>query len=118
MVYMIEELYNHIGGDYAKAISRMQNDERIKKYLKFFLMDESYQQLAQAMEAHNCEEAFRGAHTLKGVSQNMAFAVLGNIVEQITEELRAKDFDKALETFPKVTESYQKVIEEIKRIME
>ena len=48
---MVEELYQNIGGDYQKAISRMQDDERIKKYLRFFLADESYKQLEDAIEA-------------------------------------------------------------------
>ncbi len=114
---MIEEFYNQIGGDYSKAISRMQNDERIQKYLKFFLMDESYNQLETAIEANDCESAFRSAHTLKGVCQNMAFEILSKVVEQITEELRAKDLKAALITFPKVKEEYQKVIDGIKKII-
>lgn len=114
---MIQEFYKKINGNYEIAISRMQNDERIKKYLGFFLMDESYKQLADAIEAGDCEAAFRGAHTLKGVCQNMAFTALSIVVEQITEELRAKDFDKAKETFPTVATEYQKVIDEIHQIM-
>ena len=114
---MVEELYQNIGGDYQKAISRMQDDERIKKYLRFFLADESYKQLADAIEAGDCDSAFRGAHTLKGVSQNMAFASLSKIVEQITEELRAKDFETAKETFKTVAEEYKKVIDEINRVI-
>lgn len=115
---MIKEFYETINGNYEVAISRMQNDERIKKYLGFFLMDESYQALENAMEKEDVEEAFRGAHTLKGVCQNMAFTALSTVVEQITEELRAKDLDKAKETFPKVVVEYKKIIEEINKIMD
>ena len=114
---MIQEFYEKINGDYELAISRMQSDERIKKYLGFFLMDESYKQLDDAMKAKNCEEAFNGAHTLKGVCQNMAFTALSKVVEQITEELRAKDLEKAKGTFLSVETEYKKVIDEIKQIM-
>ena len=114
---MIQEFYEKINGDYELAISRMQSDERIKKYLGFFLMDESYKQLDDAMKAQNCEEAFNGAHTLKGVCQNMAFTALSKVVEQITEELRAKDLEKAKATFLSVETEYKKVIDEIKQIM-
>ncbi len=114
---MIEEFYKKINGNYENALSRMQNDERIKKYLRFFLMDESYKELENAMNSGDCEVAFRGAHTLKGVCQNMAFTALSIIVEQITEELRAKDFEKAKETFPKVKDEYKIVIDEINKIM-
>lgn len=114
---MIQQFYEKIGGDYEKAISRMSNDERVKKYLTFFLADESYSQLKKALEDNQVEEAFRAAHTLKGVCQNMAFAVLGKIVEEITEELRAKNMDKAQEIFPEVEKQYRKVIDEINEIL-
>lgn len=113
----MEEFYEKIKGDYGVALSRMQNDERIRKYLNFFLADESYNQLFNAMENGDCEAAFAGAHTLKGVCQNMAFTELSKVVEQITEELRAKNFDKAKETFPTVEEQYKVVIDAIHEIM-
>ena len=114
---MIQEFYKKINGNYEVALSRMQNDERIKKYLNFFLMDESYKGLEEGMNSNDCEAAFRGAHTLKGVCQNMAFTALSTVVEQITEELRAKDIEKAKLTFKKVEEEYKKVIDEIHKIM-
>ena len=114
---MIQELYNNINGNYEEALSRMQNDERIKKYLGFFLADTSYEDLKKAIEEKNCDMAFNAAHTLKGVCKNMAFTALSVVAEEITEELRAKNFEKALEIFPKVTEKYNLVIEEIKKIM-
>ena len=114
---MIQEFYEKINGNYEVALSRMQNDERIKKYLNFFLMDESYKVLEEGINSNDCEAAFRGAHTLKGVCQNMAFTALSTVVEQITEELRAKDIEKAKLTFKKVEEEYKKVIDEIHKIM-
>ena len=114
---MIQEFYEKINGNYEVALSRMQNDERIKKYLNFFLMDESYKVLEEGINSNDCEAAFRGAHTLKGVCQNMAFTALSTVVEQITEELRAKNIEKAKITFKKVQEEYKKVIGEINKIM-
>ena len=114
---MIEEFYKKINGNYETAISRMQNDERILKYLKFFLMDESYKNLEGGINSGDCEAAFRGAHTLKGVCQNIAFTAFSTIVEQITEELRAKDFEKAKQTFIQVEIEYKKIIDEINKII-
>ena len=115
---MIQEFYEKINGNYELALSRMQNDERIKKYLNFFLIDESYKGLEEGMNSNDVESAFRGAHTLKGVCQNMAFTALSTVVEQITEELRAKDFEKAKQSFPQVEEEYKKVIDEINKIIQ
>ena len=114
---MIEDLYKNINGNYKEALSRMQNDERIKKYLGFFVSDTSYQELNQAMNSSDIDSAFRAAHTLKGVCKNMAFTALGNIAEEITEYLRASNFAKALEIFPNVTKEYNLVIDEINKIL-
>ena len=114
---MIEEFYKKIEGDYEKAISRMQNDERIKKYLGYFLQDNSYEELIKAMNDQHCEEAFRAAHTLKGVCQNMSFDALSRVVEEITEKLRANHLEEASMLLPAVIEAYQKVIEEVKKII-
>lgn len=117
MKRMIQEFYQAIGGDYGKAIARMSNDERIQKYLRFFLEDDSFHQLEEAMTAEDCEAAFRGAHTLKGVCQNMSFAVLGTVAEEITEALRAKDFETAKTIYPKVKEAYEQVTEAIRQML-
>ena len=114
---MIEEFYLKINGDYSKAISRMQNDDRIKKYLGFFLMDDSYQNLENAIQNKETENAFRAAHTLKGVCQNMAFTDFSVVVEKITEELRAGDLNTAINTFAEVKEKYQILINEIKKVI-
>ena len=45
---MIEEFYKKIKGNYQEAISRMRDNERIKKYLKLFLLDESFDNLKKS----------------------------------------------------------------------
>ena len=114
---MVEELYKNINGNYEEALSRMQNDERIKKFLGFFLADTSYNELKSAMESKSLDDAFRAAHTLKGVCKNMAFTALSIVAEAITEELRAHNFEKAEEILPSVTNEYNIVITEINKIM-
>ncbi len=114
---MIKQLYENIKGNYDEAITRMRDDERIKKYLNFFLMDESYKQLESALDSKNCEEAFKAAHTLKGVSQNMAFTDFAESVVNITEELRAGNLEEALKIFPEVSEKYKFLIDEINKVM-
>ena len=45
----------------------------IQRFTLKFLEDQSYLQLKQALENKNYEDAFRSAHTLKGVCQNLSF---------------------------------------------
>jgi HPt (histidine-containing phosphotransfer) domain-containing protein len=62
--------------------------KQIIRFLGKFLNDKSFEALCTAMEQKNVEEAFRAAHTLKGVSQNLALTKLGRSVERLTERLR------------------------------
>ena len=46
--------------------------------------DGSYQLLQDSLAKEDYEEAFRAAHTIKGVCQNLAFDKLGNSSEHLT----------------------------------
>ena len=72
----VQECYEAIGGDYNDIMSRLKTEERVKKFAGMFLKEKCYQTLVQTIEEGNQEEAFRAAHTLKGVCQNMSFTTL------------------------------------------
>lgn len=84
----VRECYVSMEADYDEIIRRLMTDERIARFLGKFLNDKSFESLCTAMEQKNVEEAFRAAHTLKGVSQNLALTRLGHSVERLTERLR------------------------------
>lgn len=85
----VKECYEQIGGDYEGVFSRFRGDARIKKFAVKFLADGSYDSLCKTLEAGDYQEAFRAAHTLKGVSQNLGFQKLYETSEKITEVLRS-----------------------------
>ena len=84
----VEKCYEVMKGDYKDALSRLITDERIKKFLVKLLSDNSFTQLCDAMEKKNMEEAFRAAHTLKGVSKNLSLTALAYSSSNLTEALR------------------------------
>lgn len=84
----IQECYVALGGDYDEVLRRLMSQRLVDKFVEKFLGDGSYQALAEAMEAGRCEEAFRAAHTLKGVCQNLGFGALLQHVQPLTELLR------------------------------
>lgn len=86
----IKECYEVMKGDYDDVISRLRTDERVKKFLLKVLSDPSYNQLCDAIAAKNAEEAFRAAHTLKGVCKNMSLTGLAYSASNLTEALRGK----------------------------
>ncbi len=113
----VQECYEQIGGDYNEIISRLRTEERIKKFAGMFLKEQSYNTLVQTLQDRNQEEAFRAAHTLKGVCQNMSFTALFKSSFDITEALRANDMEEADRLLPKVTEDYQRTLEGVKALL-
>lgn len=69
----MQECYEAIGGNYEAVLGRLHSEALIRRFALKFLEDQSYIQLKQALENKNYEDAFRGAHTLKGVCQNLSF---------------------------------------------
>ena len=69
----IQECYEAIGGNYEEVLGRLQSEALIRRFTLKFLEDQSYLQLKQALENKNYEDAFRSAHTLKGVCQKLSF---------------------------------------------
>ena len=114
----VKECYEKMDGDYEGTMARMMKEERLNKFLVLFLSDTSYQMLCENMASKNVEEAFRAAHTLKGVTINLGLSKLNRASFEITEALRAKDMDLAEKFLPDVTKIYEETIAAIKELSE
>lgn len=68
----------------------------------------------------NREEAFRAAHTIKGVCSNLAFTQLLQFSSQLTELLREDggDSEQVQALFGQVRESYQRTAQAIRSFRE
>ena len=107
----VRECYSQIKGNYDEILGRMRNEERIKKFLRLFLKDESYAKLCAAMEENNCSEAFLAAHSLKGVSQNLAFT------DFFAERLRAGACgEEERQIFDTIKEKYDVLVKTIEKL--
>lgn len=104
----VKECYEVMKGDYDDVISRLRTDERVKKFLLKVLDDTSFSTLCNALQEKNAEEAFRAAHTLKGVSKNMSLTSLAYSSSNLTEALRGKTeiSDEVEPLFKKVKKDY------------
>lgn len=79
-----------------------------------FLDDNSYANLKDAIAAGNVEEAFRTAHTLKGVCLNLGFDNLYKASSAITEIFREGELAGAEEAFEEVEKQYNITVNAIK----
>ena len=84
----LKELYDQIGGNYQETISRLPSEPMVKKFVLKYPTDPTYAQLQAAIAQKDWETAFRAAHTLKGVAQNLGFDRLYTAVFALTEQLR------------------------------
>lgn len=112
----VKECYEQMGADYEGVLGRLRNEMLIKKFAKKFLDDGSFQNLKDSLENGNGEEAFRAAHTLKGVCQNLGFDNLYDVSFDITEQLRGRDTAGCEDLFEKVREQYDKTIDAIRML--
>ncbi|MDE7165073.1 MAG: Hpt domain-containing protein [Clostridiales bacterium] len=114
----VQECYEKMGGDYADVTSRLRTDERIKKFLLKVADDMSFSNLCENLAAHNIAEAFRAAHTLKGVCSNLSLTMLYKSASAMTEALRGKEeYSSEFEPYlDRVKEDYAVTIECIKNI--
>lgn len=109
----LQELYKIIGGNYDSITDRLRTEERIRKFVLLFLKDNSFQSLTQALEQGDIEEAFRAAHTLKGVCMNLSFDALFCISSEITEYLRNQELSSAFQVLPDLISCYEKHVSAI-----
>ena len=112
----VKEFYEAIGGSYDTAVGRLMRDSMIEKFVNKFPKDPSFAALEQAVGAEDWEAAFSAAHTLKGVSLNLAFQTLGQQASELTEMLRPPRSGEpaAIKAqFAVVSDAYHKVITEL-----
>jgi len=84
----LQECYAAMGGNYEEVLGRLRSDRLIQKFVLKFMDDGSYQLLLDSMASQNYEDAFRAAHTIKGVCQNLGITRLLDSSSRLSEALR------------------------------
>ncbi|MGN1095922.1 MAG: Hpt domain-containing protein [Eubacteriales bacterium] len=117
----IEECYKKLGGSYSDIKMRLPSDKLIIKFITKFLNDDSFNNLCAGMQNGKRDEAFRAAHTLKGVCQNLGFDTLILSAGKLTELLRAdvpQMPEGAAELFSDVKRDYENTVSVIREYLE
>lgn len=111
-----KECFDAMGADYESVLERFSSEALVKKFALKFLNDNSYSNLEDALADGNVENAFRAAHTLKGVCLNLGFDNLYKASSDITEILRTGELTGTKEAFENVKEQYNITVNAIKAI--
>lgn len=109
----LEQCYAQMGANYEDVLKRFYKPDMIRRFVKLFPADTSFQLLRDSMAAGDVKEAFRAAHTLKGVCLNLGFDNLSPSAVELTEILRAGTFEGAAEQFAVVEKEYARTLDAI-----
>lgn len=112
----IQECYARTGSNYDDCIKRLMRDTLVKKFALKFLDEGSFAQLREALAQEDRETAFRAAHTLKGVCQNLSFTRLADSSSACTEALRSGDMETAVTLLPLVERDYTELISALRQV--
>ena len=110
----LKTCYDALGGNYEQALERLRSERLVQKYVLRFLDERSYEELTQAIAARNGEEAFRAAHTIKGVCLNLSFDRLLASADALSEALRHGWTDGAVALAERLGEDYAVTVDAIR----
>lgn len=112
----LQEFYAIVGGDYTEAANRMMGESMLRRFIMKFPNDPSYELLVQSVVSGNREDAFRAAHTIKGLCLNLSFGKLLRSSEALTEALRREMPADMDELFAKVKADYALTVDAISQL--
>lgn len=112
----IQECYKQIGGDFDDVFGRFGSESMVQRFAGKFLKDTSFQELKAGIEKGDGEQAFRAAHTMKGICMNLGFHDLYEVSAELTEKLRGRQIEGSEELFAAVEKQYERVVEGIRQL--
>lgn len=105
----LKEMYESIGSNYDNVLGRLMTEALVSKFVLLFQEDDSFGKLETSFNEKNRDEAFRAAHTLKGVAQNLGFDRLYQKSSELTEFLRGREDGLSSENYNEAYRLYEQV---------
>lgn len=101
------------GVDIERVIERFMGNEALYiKFLKRFVEeDRSFQNMQEYLRKEEYEEAFKAAHTLKGLLANLGLDAVMHSVTVITEKLRTGSLEGVQELMETAEREYKSVVD-------
>lgn len=109
----IKKFYEEIGSDFSDVSRRLGGEQTVCYFVRKFASDKSFDDLKTAMSSFNHVDAFRAAHTLKGVSLNLGFDKLYEASKVLTDALRNKQTEGIGKLYEKVKNEYERILKAI-----
>lgn len=85
----VREFYKDLGEDFEEVFERIGNEQWIEKYLKKFATEAYHKKLDEAIAEQSWSEAFKMAHSIKGLAMNLGLSRLAKLSSELCEPMRA-----------------------------
>lgn len=110
----LQECYAALGGDYEDVSARLHSDRLVQRFILRFLDDQSFALFLTSMREKRYDEAFRAAHTIKGVCQNLSFSSLLKSSSAMSDALRHGWTPEADALVGQLSADYQRTVDAIR----
>ena len=96
------------GVNLDSALNRfMDNEQFYERILSKFPMDENFILMERSINENNISQAFRHAHTLKGLAATLDLTNISDILIPMTEKLRAGESEGIQDLFDQLKVQYK-----------
>ncbi len=112
----MREKLEALGVQYDEVLNRFLGKEDFyQRMLKKFLEDKNFEGMEQAVAQKSFKDAFKFAHTIKGLCANLGLNGILEYEMPLTEELRNEPYDEEAITnyLAKTKEEYKKAVDVI-----
>lgn len=114
----LQECYAQMGGDLYEALDVLESETRLRRYLVRFLDEPTERMLLLALEDRRWADAFRAAHTLKGLCRGLGLTRLHDACCALTDALRWGGPPEDEQTGERVRQEYERVVEAVRALEE
>ena len=112
----LQEFYARIGGNSADVLRRLPSEAMVRKFIGKYPADTSWGSLESAIHSQDWEAAFRAAHTLKGVAQNLGMDRLYKTAATLCDAVRGPKPLEDPSLWPPVVAAHEEVLAAIREL--
>ena len=114
----LQECYEDMGGDLGAALAVLESETRLTRYLGMFLDEPTARMLFLALEDARWADAFRAAHTMKGLCRGLGLTRLYESCCALANALRGSSAPEDERVIARVQRDYEAVTRAIGALRE
>lgn len=111
----LREFYENNGVDYDAFLQRLMGRESLAvKYIKVFLNDTTFGELANAVVQQDFDQIGKKSHSLKGIALNLDLKKLSTFCVEVTNSAYSADMQEVEAQFNLLEKEYKHIVSELR----